>query len=363
MIFCTGKKWFLIFNLIFFFSFSVLATNNQDNFQNQNQDSDQVEIYIPPVGSSDHPSEAQPEVELKNSSVLNQILDTSRVPDSLRIELGEDGYQRFLKGRRRTLTLLYRLLRVVTYRNHRLFEKMHRLDLFVQDSAIAIAHSNRTGLVISISGSMGIGISAILMRKIRRHKLFKLLPRSGGFFLLLGAGLGVYRVRSENGGRDRLIVEGFVDFDRLKKIQTFASEVSVAANWGLVMDHSEKKKLDQLESQYIGILGVVRQGQDHFSYSFVTGAAFPPLLPVGMVYENITKRYHIPFFSIPLLKLKSNRLDLDFDKEAHSSSAGEIENSLVDLNPRSSRWFAKNRHLRFQARHQCQALFQRTANH
>jgi hypothetical protein len=176
---------------------------------------------------------------------------------------------------------------------------MLAIDAFIAKSSDAIARSNRTGFVLSISLSFGLGISEKIVARIKSDRIRSLIPKSGGFYYVFSLGLGTFvsRIKRE---RKSLVFEFFSDFDRLDRVHTYAAEGSIALNWGVAVDRSAQAGIAKMDSHYIGILGVVRQSDEHFSYSLITGLAFPPYLPVGMVYSNRTSRAHIALPGVPL---------------------------------------------------------------
>ena len=197
------------------------------------------------------------------------------------------------------LRLTHWLLRPISFSREKINSRMKAIDVFVIDSATAIAQSQRTGFVFSGSFSFGLGVSDKLVAKIKSPKIRKWIPKSGGFYHVLALGFGTF-VRQSADTKRHLVIDLFADFDRLEKVHTYAAEVSLAVNWGVAVDRSTRATRETLDSHYVGILGVVRKSADHFSYSLITGLALPPYLPIGMVYSNRTARARVSLVSIPL---------------------------------------------------------------
>lgn len=218
--------------------------------------------------------------------------------DEIAKRMTKNQFEGFLRNRAWFLKAAHRILRPVTFNDEKFRDRMLKIDEFVIKSADAIAMSVRTGIVLTVSLSLGLGISERLRARIRNRILLRLIPESGGFYYVVGLGLGFFQQRISP-QKNRLVCEFVGDLDRLQKIHTYAGEVSVALNWGVALDRASNSGVEKMDSHYIGILGVMRQSAEHFSYSLITGFALPPYLPVGMVYSNYTSRLRIPFLRIP----------------------------------------------------------------
>lgn len=266
------------------------------------------DVYERQVGQS-HPSGTTPE----ERSVLKEILQERPVFSDIAKRMQPKQFRSFVRTRARLLNLAYGMLRPISWNKDKLAKRMSSIDDFVIESADAIAMSNRTGFVFSISGAFGLGISKRLLDKIRSERIKRFIPETGGFYYVLAAGGGIY-IKQVGPNKNRLVVDVFVDFDRLQKIHTYAGEVSAAINWGVAVDQAEGRGMDRLESHYIGILGVVRKSVSHFSYSLITGLALPPYLPVGMVYTNETFRPRATALNIPWFKIKGRRCENLFEE-------------------------------------------------
>jgi hypothetical protein len=282
-------------------------------------DDDLVRLVIPPAELIDDVYERQMTPAPVDVASLKTILEANAKERPIFSEISSrmqpDQYRSFLQARSRLLKFAYWLLRPVTWNREKLAERMVNIDQFVIESADSIATSNRTGVVISLSGSIGLGLSQKLIERIRSERIRSLIPKSGGFYHVFASGVGIY-VQQNTNGKNSLVVDLFADFDRLQAIHTYAGEVSLAVNWGVAVDKSKGPSVEGFESHYIGILGVIRKSLDHFSYSLITGAALPPYLPVGMVYTNTTKRARVSVLKIPWFRFRGNRCEELF-QESH----------------------------------------------
>lgn len=222
--------------------------------------------------------------------------------------LSPEQYRSFLKNRRRLLTTAYWALRLVSWNKNKFADRMSEIDRFVIQSADAIARSRRTGFAVSATGAFGLGLSDYLKAKIKNEKFRAILPASGGFYYVLGVGGGAY-IQQTTKKKNHFILEVFVDFDRLKKIHTYAAEVSAAVNWSIPVDDVKWASVEKYDSHYVGILGVIRRGVSHFSYTLITGIAMPPYLPIGMVYTNETRRARVQILKIPWFKFRGDRCE------------------------------------------------------
>lgn len=244
---------------------------------------------------------------------LDEVLSASkRVPPEVATRMSGVAYTRFLKNRRRLLSLAYRLLKPISFKREKLEKRMISIDEFVISSADAIARSNRTGFVLTASLAAGLGLSDRLIAKIKWPWMRSWIPRRGGFYYVTALGFGFYVERTATGRK--FVIELVTDFDRLERIFTYAGEVSAAVNWGVAVDQAEsallRPRTSRLESRYIGILGAVRSNPEHFSFTLITGLAIPPYLPIGMIYTNLTWRTRIPLVKIPL-SMRSKLLEDD----------------------------------------------------
>lgn len=230
---------------------------------------------------------------------LEFIRDVQRVPSEISKNMSAASFAKFLRNRRLILTMTYWLLRPISFSRAKLADRMTAIDEFVAKSSNAIAQSNRTGFVLSLSLSAGLGLSDKLISRIESKAIKTRIPKSGGFYYVLACGIGFF-VRQTTPIRKHFVVDLFADIDVLEKIHTYAGEVSVAVNWGIAADTSKSPSRETFKSHYIGILGVVRESVEHFSYSLITGLALPPYLPVGMVYSNGTTRARATVLAIPL---------------------------------------------------------------
>ena len=230
---------------------------------------------------------------------LDYIRDAQRLPSEIAKSMSATSFAKFVRNRRRILTMTYWLLRPISFSREKLADRMAAIDEFVAKSSSAIAQSNRTGFVLSLSLSAGLGLSEKLISRIESEAVKARVPESGGFYYVLAGGVGLF-VRQTTSTKKHFVVDVFADVDLLEKIHTYAGEVSVAVNWGIAADRSKAASAEKLDSHYIGILGVVRQSIEHFSYSLITGMALPPYLPIGMVYSNRTSRARATVLAIPL---------------------------------------------------------------
>lgn len=219
--------------------------------------------------------------------------------EALQEKLTPEQFRRFNRNRASILKITYWLLRPISFNKEKFLSRMASIDSFVIKSAEAIACSDRTGVVVSLSLSFGLGVSENLVSRIKSPTIRRLIPKNGGFYYVLSLGFGVF-VHQTSASRRRLIFDVFSDLDTLDSVHTYAAEGSIALNWGVAVDRARVAGVAKMKSHYIGILGVVRQSVDHFSYSLITGIAFPPYLPIGMVYSNRTSRARIALPAVPL---------------------------------------------------------------
>ncbi|CAN5437614.1 hypothetical protein BH10BDE1_BH10BDE1_05690 [soil metagenome] len=270
----------------------------------------EVRLNIPTAELIDEVYERQMTAAVDDPADLNELVKINFKEHPIFFEVANrmqpEQYRSFVKTRARLLKFAYWLLRPVTWNRQKLADRMASIDQFVIESADSIATSDRTGIVLSISGSLGLGLSQKLIEKIKSERLKSLIPESGGFYYVLASGLGIY-VQANEAGKNRLVIDLFADVDRLQSIHTYAGEVSLAVNWGIAVDKSKGASVESLESHYVGILGVIRKSLDHFSYSLITGVALPPYLPVGMVYSNRTTRARVSILKVPWFRLRGDR--------------------------------------------------------
>lgn len=235
-----------------------------------------------------------------NSGFLERSATRPELQPELRSDLSpENQRERFARNRVHILKIASWLLRPVTFSQSKFDERMAAIDAFIIKSSDAIVGSNRTGVVISFSLSLGLGLSDKLLSRISSSRVRSWIPESGGFYYVVSGGFGFY-LHEKPRARRRLVLEFFSDFDSLDTVHTYAAEGSVAVNWGVAVDRAAAPGIAKMNSHYIGILGVVRQSPEHFSYSLITGLAFPPYFPVGMVYTNQTSRAHFALPGLPL---------------------------------------------------------------
>ncbi len=234
--------------------------------------------------------------------ILARVADPSRISFDLKESMPSEQFASFVKKRELLLETFYKILRPISFNELKFENNLINLDRFLQESALTITKSERAGVVITGSLSLGLGLSNQIRETLKKNRFTRLLSYPNGFYYVLALGLGSF-VHTENDDK-KICFELTIDFDRLQKIKTYAGEISLAANWGFVVDQPPRAQVQSLNSHYIGVLGVIRQGVDHFSYSGITGFAVPPFLPVGMIYSNSTKRMRIPLVKFRMKHLQ-----------------------------------------------------------
>ncbi|MDG0816832.1 hypothetical protein [Bdellovibrio svalbardensis] len=161
------------------------------------------------------------------------------------------------------------------------------------ESSHVVSRSNVKGgsMMFSISG--GLALPQKVMEALHKRSIGSFIPKSGGFYYMLGLGAGFARKVDAN-NKSKFVFEVFVDVEKLKKTLTGIVEVSAAGTYGLVFEKREGAFMSQKNTtMYGGATGVFRQGSHQFGWAASTGLSFPPGIGILLVYQDEATRYYL----------------------------------------------------------------------
>ncbi len=165
-------------------------------------------------------------------------------------------------------------------------------DRFYESSHV-VSRSNVKGGSMMFSLSGGLALPQKVMEAMHKRNIGSFIPKSGGFYYMLGLGAGFTRKVDEN-NKAKFVFEVFVDVEKLKKTLTGIVEVSAAGTYGLVFEKREGPFMTQKNTtMYGGATGVFRQGPNQFGWAASTGLSFPPGIGIFLVYQDEATRYYL----------------------------------------------------------------------
>lgn len=158
-----------------------------------------------------------------------------------------------------------------------------------------IAKSNTVGSVGMISVGAGLALPSKFVEYLKKKSIGRFIPKSGGFYYMLGAGGGVVRTVNRTTGESTLHLELFVDGEKLEKTLTGIVEATVAGTVGVVYEHRDRDFWTQkVNVTYGGAAGLFREGEHHFGWAASFGASIPPLIGAVLVYtDQGTRQYFL----------------------------------------------------------------------
>jgi hypothetical protein len=144
--------------------------------------------------------------------------------------------------------------------------------------------------MFTLSG--GLALPSILVQKLKGTRIGRYIPDAGGFYYVLGMGAGL--TRHVANGRSNLLIEVFIDRERLNSSLTGIVEVSAAGTYGVVYEHREGAFRSQNNrTAYGGAAGVFREGPNQFGWAASTGVSFPPFIGSVLIYVDSARRDYI----------------------------------------------------------------------
>ncbi|WP_413288523.1 hypothetical protein [Bdellovibrio sp. HCB337] len=206
--------------------------------------------------------------------------------------LSEHDVQSFLGKKQKFLERMAKVLTFFHLKTKLVNKVLAEVNTKFYNSARLIAGSNSAGVTVMFSLSGGLALPKKIMSALQGRALGKLIPKSGGFFYLVGFGVGVSRHVQPN-GKPNWVLEAFMDTERLKSTITGIVEISGASTFGVVYELREGKfKQQQSETTYGGLAGVFRQGPNQFGWAASLGMSLPPGIGSVIVYtDQSTRRY------------------------------------------------------------------------
>lgn len=221
--------------------------------------------------------------------------------------LSEPEMQSFIGKKQKFLERMAKVLTFFRLKTKIVNKILSEVNTKFYNSTRLIANSNSAGATVMFSISGGMALPKKIMAKLEGRALGKFIPKSGGFFYLIGLGVGVSRHVQEN-GKPHWVLEAFVDRETLKSTVTGIIEVSAAGTYGVVYELREGKfKGQQSETTYGGLAGVFRQGENQFGWAASTGMSLPPGIGSVIVYTDNSKRNYL--FRINFSKMSENYLE------------------------------------------------------
>ncbi len=167
------------------------------------------------------------------------------------------------------------------------------LNLKFGEASLLIARSNTTGGTAMLSISGGLALPQKIIEKISETRIGKWIPKTGGFFYLFGAGIGLSKSVSPT-GKTTTTADIFIDVERLKSTLTGILEVSAAGTAGIIYESRNAEFSSQKnETAYGGATGVFRQGENQFGWAASLGGGLPPMIGAILVYKNQATRYYL----------------------------------------------------------------------
>lgn len=161
------------------------------------------------------------------------------------------------------------------------------------ENAPLIARSNTIGGTVSFTVNGGLALPKKIVEGLQKTPIGRFLPSNGGFYYVLGIGFGLVR-QTDPDGKSRMVLESYVDFERMIRTLTGIAEVGAAGNYGVVYEsRGQIHRTTETLVQYGGATGSFRHGEKMFGWSATSGFSFPPLIGAFLVFTDQSSRYYL----------------------------------------------------------------------
>jgi hypothetical protein len=221
--------------------------------------------------------------------------------------LNEPELQSFLGKKQKFLARMSKVLTFFRLKPKIVNKVLNEVNNKFYNSSRLIANSNSVGGTVMFSISGGLALPKKIVEKLENRAVGKFIPKSGGFFYLVGLGVGVAR-HVQPHGRANWVLDVFVDAEKLQSTVTGIAEVSAAGTYGVVYEFREGNfKSQTTKTTYGGVAGVFRQGENQFGWAASTGLSIPPGIGALLVFTDTTTRHYL--LRMNFSRIKENYLD------------------------------------------------------
>lgn len=289
---------------------NLLIFSNQDAVesqaipQNMTELTDDVQVKFDPSEVTEIDQEFNRERFVKKARAeMNQELSkeglfsfegpsTEAELDNL-LQLSDKQIAIFLSKKKAFLGKFAKVLAFFRLGPEKINKALNELNGRFYESSHVVSRSNVKGASMMFSISGGLALPQKVMETLHKRSIGSFIPKSGGFYYMLGLGAGFARKVDIN-NKSKFIFEVFIDLEKLKKTLTGIVEVSAAGTYGLVFEKRDGVFLSQKNTtMYGGATGVFRQGAHQFGWAASTGLSFPPGIGIFLVYQDEATRYYL----------------------------------------------------------------------
>lgn len=235
----------------------------------------------------------------KREELLQEIPDVYEIYIQ---DLSTKNLERFLQIKNNFMSKFESFLKRASAPPEKIRLFLDNIESQMYQSAKLICEYNTVGVPHQFVIRTGFAFNTeILARFVARFPWFaKYIPEKGGYFFLVGAGSGLYRVTDPKTGKKHVILDLLFDFQHLKRVTSMIVElVNIdAAIFGIRLE--KRKNFDRLvtkstltqDFQYMGPGGRIARGPDFFAWDFavsiplVTTIGFPPMTSALAFFES-----------------------------------------------------------------------------
>ena len=209
------------------------------------------------------------------------------------LQLSDNEIASFLSKKKAFLGKFAKVLGFFKLGPAKINKALNELNSRFYESSHVVSRSNVKGGSFMFSLSGGLALPQKVMSILRQRNIGNFLPRSGGFYYMLGLGACFSR-QVDGNNKSKFVFELFVDVEKLKNTLSGIVEVSGAGTYGLVFEKREGPFITQENTTlYGGATGVFRQGPHQFGWAASTGLSFPPGIGIFLVYQDKATRYYL----------------------------------------------------------------------
>ncbi len=209
--------------------------------------------------------------------------------------LSESDQHRFLVNKKKFLSKLSNTLSFFRLKATLINKALKGLNKQFYGSPKVVSSANTDGGFLLFSASVGLGLPQKITEFIRSRPLGKLLPKSGGFYFLLGLGIAVVRRVDPLIKKASWFLESYVDTESLDRVHTFLAKLAVNISPGILYENRPDSFWSQkFKRLYAGAAGNFEKGDHVFAWNTTVGVSLPPGTGVFYVFEaDGTRRYFV----------------------------------------------------------------------
>jgi hypothetical protein len=239
---------------------------------------------------------------LRNGPVQDRtyipLLPTSPEDFNELLKMSDQDIETFLSRKTAFLNRFSKVLEKFRLKSATINKAVLEINQRFFNSRKVIAKSNTIGGGAMFSVSAGLALPKKMMDSLKKTRIGKHLPESGGFYYLLGLGAGLSRTESGDNGMSSAkrtwVLDLYLDVERLKSTLTGIAEVSAAGTYGIVYESREGNfPKAQTDVTYGGVAGVFRGGENQFGWAASTGMSFPPGIGAFLVFQDVGYRFYL----------------------------------------------------------------------